>query len=338
MNRDLKQRKKRLDRGIKVRSGDIFVLTSWREMLYVLVPRVLPMLFILFFILVATPYWKRVLVSMAMTGILALSWDLLVSTGLVSLGQALFFGMGAYVAGTLNHAWGWPYWATIPIATVGGGLICTLSLIPVLRLRGIYFAMITLVLPLVLVRIIEATKIFGGTEGLSGLSTFHNTAEELGISLLAFAAVLFGFRRLMGTDYGLVLQGIRDNDLSVISAGINIYWFKAQALFLAGSVGAFAGAFMTHAYMFVGMPVFALDYSILPIASAVVGGMGTLAGPALGACILVPLSEALRAMGPLRVVCYGLFLVVFTVAIPEGIFPYLQRKYHQFEYWVKVEA
>ena len=92
MSNRAKQRKERLDRGIKVRSEDIFILTSWREMLYVLVPRVLPMLLILIFILVATPYWKRVLVSMAMIGILALSWDLLVSTGLVSLGQALFFG------------------------------------------------------------------------------------------------------------------------------------------------------------------------------------------------------------------------------------------------------
>ncbi len=303
-----------------------------------MIPRVLPFVVVLCFILLSSSYWKKVLVSTAMYGILAISWDFLASAGLVSLGQALFFGLGAYVAGSLNYAWGLPYWITIPVATIGGGLISTLLLLPVLRLRGIYFAMVTLVLPLVLVRIIEATKILGGTEGLSGLANFHSIAEELIISLLAFTAVLFGFRRIMGTDYGLILQGIRDNDRSVISAGINIYWFKAQALFLAGSVGAFAGAFMTHAYMFVGMPVFALDYSILPIASTVVGGMGTLAGPAIGAVILVPLSEALRGLGTLRIVFYGLFLVIFTVAIPEGIFQYVRRKYHQFERWVKVEA
>jgi len=338
LNKEEKRRKERLDRGIKVRSEDIFALSSWREMTYLLLPRLLPFLILLTIIIFATPYWRKVLISTAMFGILAISWDFLVSTGLVSLGQALFFGIGAYIAGALNHYFGLPYWITIPIATIGGGCLSTLLLLPVLRLRGIYFAMVTLVLPLVLVRIIEATKIIGGTEGLSGLANFHNTAEELIISICALLAVLFGFRRIMGTDYGLVLQGIRDNDRSVISAGINIYWFKAQALFLAGSVGAFSGAFMTHAYMFVGMPVFALDYSILPIASAVVGGMGTLAGPALGACILVPLSEALRGLGTLRVVFYGIFLVVFTVAIPEGIFPYIQRKYHQFERWVKVEA
>jgi branched-chain amino acid transport system permease protein len=121
-----------------------------------------------------------------------------------------------------------------------------------------------------------------------------------------------------------------------MNAGINIYWFKAQTLFIASSIGAFAGAFMTHVYMFVGMPVFALDYSILPIAAAVVGGPGTMAGATLGAFILVPLSELLRGIGGLRIVIYGLFLVVFIVALPEGIFHYIQRKYHQFERWVEV--
>ena len=94
---------------------------------------------------------------------------------------------------------------------------------------------------------------------------------------------------------------------------------------------------MTHVYMFVGMPVFALDYSILPIAAAVVGGPGSLAGATVGAFILVPLSEALRGFGGLRIVLYGVFLVVFIVALPEGIFHYIQRKYHQFERWVEVE-
>ena len=219
-----------------------------------------------------------------------------------------------------------------------GGAICTVSLLPVLRLRGIYFSMITLVLPLMLVRIIEATKIFGGTEGLSGLAPYPNRWLELYLGLAAAWISLFGFRRLMNSDYGLILKGINDNDRSVMSAGINIYWYKAQALFLAGSVGAFAGAFMTHSYMFVGMPVFALDYSILPIAAAVVGGMGTIAGPLLGAFILVPLSEVLRGLGGLRIVIYALSLTIFIVALPEGIFHYIQRKYQQFERRVKVET
>ena len=85
------------------------------------------------------------------------------------------------------------------------------------------------------------------------------------------------------------------------------------------------------------MPAFALDYSILPLASAVVGGMGTFAGSLMGAFILVPLNEALRGIGGLRTVIYALSLVVFIVALPEGIFHYIQRKYQQFERWVEVD-
>jgi branched-chain amino acid transport system permease protein len=69
----------------------------------------------------------------------------------------------------------------------------------------------------------------------------------------------------------------------------------------------------------------------------VVGGPGTLAGATLGAVILVPLSEILRGIGGLRIVLYGLFLVVFIVGLPEGIFHYIERKYHQVERWVEVE-
>jgi branched-chain amino acid transport system permease protein len=333
----MQKRKERIDRGIKVRSEDIFALASWREMLYLSGPRLVPIIAFALLPLFLGTYWQRVLLSVAVFGLLAISWDILAQSGMVSLGQALFFGMGAYSSGVMNHYWHLPPVVTIPAAAVLGGVICTLLLLPVLRLRGIYFAMVTLIIPLMLVRIIEATKIFGGTEGLSGLTPLPSHWIELYVSLAALLAALFGFRRIMTSDYGLVLKGINDNDRSVMNAGINIYWFKAQALFLSSGVGAFAGALMTHVYMFVGMPVFALDYSILPIAAVVVGGHGSLAGATLGAFILVPLSEVLRALGGLRIVFYGVFLVVFIVALPEGIFHFVTRKYHQFERWVEVE-
>jgi branched-chain amino acid transport system permease protein len=306
-------------------------------MLYLAAPRLLPIVGLIVLSFALSVYWQRVLLSVSIFALLAISWEILAQTGMISLGQALFFGTGAYLAGIMNHYWGWPPYVTIPLATIVGGLICTAFLIPVLRLRGIFFSMVTLVLPLMLVRIIEATRIFGGTEGLSGLTAMPSRWVETYVLIIVLLCVLFGLRRMMDSDFGLILKGINDNDRSVMNAGINIYWFKIQALFIASSIGAFAGAFLTHVYLFVGMPVFALDYSILPIASAVVGGIGTLAGSMLGAFILVPLSEILRGLGGLRIVIYGLFLVVFTVAIPEGIFHYIQRKYHQFERWVEVE-
>jgi len=331
------RRKERIDRGIKARSDDIFALTSYREMLYVAVPPVLPVIALAILPLVLPHYWQKVLISTAVFALLALSWDFLVSVGMVSLGQALFFGVGAYLSGSLDRYAGLPVWLTIPLATVLGGGICTVFLLPVLRLRGIYFAMVTLVLPLMLERTVEATGVLGGTEGLARLKPFGNPWIEIYLVTAILPLALFGFRRLMATDYGLVLKAIRDNDRAVMSAGINIYRLKAQALFIASSIGAFCGAYMTHVYMFVGMPVFALDYSILPLASAVVGGMGSYAGSIMGAFILVPLSEALRGVGGLRTVIYALSLVVFIVALPEGIFHYIQRKYQKFERWVEVE-
>lgn len=332
------RRKERIDRGIKARSDDIFALSSYREMLYVAVPPVLPVIALLVLPLILPPYWQKVLLQACIFALLAMSWDFLVSVGMVSLGQALFFGMGAYVAGCLDYYAGFPIWLTIPMATLVGGTLCTILLLPVLRLRGVYFSMVTLVLPLMLERIIEATGMLGGTEGLTGIKPFPNVWVELYVVIVVLLMILFGFRRLVTTDYGLVLKAIKDNDRSVMSAGINIYWMKAQALFIAGCVGSFCGAYITHVYMFVGMPDFALDYSILPLASAVVGGMGTFAGSLMGAFILVPLSEALRSVGGLRTVLYALSLVFFIVLLPEGIFHYIQRKYQQFERWVEVEG
>jgi len=333
----MEKRKERIDRGIKARSGDIFALSSWREMLYLAAPRLIPIIAFLLLPLILGIYWQKVLLSVAVFALLAISWDILAQTGMISLGQALFFGMGAYASGVINFYLGWHPLIAIPLASVFGGVICTIFLLPVLRLRGIYFSMVTLIIPLMLVRIVEATKIFGGTEGLTGIAALPSRWIELYLIMGVLMAALFGFRRMMGSDYGLVLKAISDNDRSVMNAGINIYWYKIQALFISSCIGAFTGAFLTHIYMFVGMPVFALDYSILPIAAAVVGGPGTLAGATLGAFILVPLSELLRGIGGLRIVFYGLFLVIFIVALPEGIFQYVQRKYHQFERWVEVE-
>ncbi len=332
-----KKRKERIDRGIKARSEDIFALNSWREMVYLLFPRAIPVVVLLGVGPLLSPYWQEIFISTAVYALLALSWDMLISAGLVSLGQSLFYGIGSYVAGSLNHYLGLPPFLTIPIATVGGGLICTVVLLPVLRLRGIYFAMVTLVLPLMFLRLVEATRILGGTEGLTGLTPFPNKWVAYYLIQIAVLVALFGLRRLMGSDWGLIIKGINDNDRSVMSAGLNIYWYKTQVLFLAACVGAFTGAYGTHLDMFAGMPGFALDYSIMPIAAAVVGGSGSFAGPLLGAFILVPLSEILRALGALRIVFYGLFLVIFVVGIPEGLFHYFQRKYHQFERWVEIE-
>ena len=135
-------RKERIDRAIKARSDDIFLLSSNREILYLLLPRVIPVLVIVSFPLlkdVVGHYWQKVMVITCTVGLLGLSWDLLASVGLISLGQAFFFGVGAYLAAFFDSQLGLSSFLSICFATFGGAVVCTLFLFPLTRLKGIYF-------------------------------------------------------------------------------------------------------------------------------------------------------------------------------------------------------
>jgi branched-chain amino acid transport system permease protein len=328
----------RSDRGIKARTDDIFALSSYREMSYLILPRLLLVVGLFALPLFLETIWVKVLIFACVMALLALSWDLIASVGMVSMGQALFFGVGGYLAGALCRNFGLSPLITIPLATLGGAILCTAVLLPTLRLKSIYFAIVTLALSIMFGRLIEATGILGGTEGLHGISPFPNLWVELYLVAVVLLICLFGFRRLINTDYGVVMRAIKDNERAVMSGGINIHWYKVQAVFMGSAVGAFAGAFMTHVHQAVGIHAFAKDLSLIPLASGVTGGIGTLAGPVLAALILVPISEALRGMGVMRIVFFALTLVLFVVRIPEGIFPYMRRKYHQFERLVETEV
>ena len=333
-------RRERIDRGIKVRSEDILVLASLRDLSYVLAPRLVVIAALLAFPLlqaIVSNYWQTVILNTLVIALLALSWDLLASLGLVSLGQSLFFGVGGYLAGYLNARLGLGPIAGIPIATIVGALASTALLFPLLRLRGIYFGMITFALPLLLMRVVETTGVLGGTEGLSGLTPLPGRVTELYLVTAAVLVTVYAFRRLGASDHGLVFQAIRDNDRAVMASGYSVQWYKAQAVFLAALPATFAGAFVTHHYQFVGMPAFAMEYSTLPLTGAVVGGAGSFLGAVVGSFILVPLSEMMREFGSLRVVIYSVMLLVFTVGLPEGIFRFVARKYGQRERLVPVE-
>ena len=332
------RRKERLDRGIKVRSEGIYALMSWRELSYLFLPRVVLIGGLLILPLVMpSMYWQRVISIVCIYALLALSFDFLAHyVGLVSLGGAFFIGTGSYIAAILNTSFGLPPILTIPIATLLGAVICTVLLLPCLPLRGVYFAIVTLMYPLLLARVIEALDILGGTDGILGIESFANRWMEQYFIILMVLFLLFGTRRLVNQDIGLVFRAVKDNDQSVRASGISVTYYKTIAVFIASGIGCLAGAYLVHLYMWAGLSTLALDFSILPIAATVIGGSGTLVGPVLGAFILVPISELLRAFGTLRIVFYALILLGFIIFRSEGIMVYGQRKYHQFEKWIKV--
>ena len=331
-------RKERLDRGIKVRTDGLYALMSWRELSYLTLPRMVLIVGMLILPLVMpSMYWQRVISIVCIYALLAIGFDLLAHfLGLVCLGGAFFIGVGGYLTAILNNTFGLPPLLAIPIATLLGAAFCTLLLLPCLPLRGVYFAIVTLMYPLVLARIIEALNILGGTDGIVGIDSFPNRWIEQYFIIIVVLLFLFGVRRLVNLDIGLVMRAVKDNDQAVRASGMNITFFKAVAVFIASAMGCLAGACLSHIYMWSGMSLFALDFSIIPIAATVIGGAGTLVGPVLGCLILVPISELLRAFGTLRIVFYCLILVAVIVFRSEGIMVYGHRKYHQFERWVKV--
>jgi len=297
------RRKKRLDRSIKVRCEGLYAVSSWREMGYLAMPRLLLIAGLLIAPLTLDMYWQRVLCAAGIYALLALSFDFLAEyVGLVCLGGAMFIGF----------------------------------VIPCLRLRGIYFAIVSFMLPLFSVYIIIALGLFGSTEGISALDTLPNIWMEQYLIIGAIIVALFAVRRLVNEDIGLIFRGIKDNDQAVRASGISITAYRIKAVFIASLIGSFAGAYLSHLYGWLGLSLFAMDFSILPIAATVMGGMGTLVGPVIGAIILTPMSEALRGFGQLRVVLYCVVLIGFILYKPEGLMNYLERKYHQFERWEDV--
>jgi branched-chain amino acid transport system permease protein len=332
-------RKERVDRGLKVRTDGIYAISSWQEIGYLLGPRLLLIVGMLSLPLVLeiAPYWKRVVNIMCVYAILAISFDFLANyVGLVCLGEALFVGVGGYFTALFNVYLSIPYYFSIPLASICGACLCTLMILPCLPLRGVYFAIVTLMYPLLISRIIEAFNVLGGTNGISGVESFpHEYIEQYTIIILMLIA-LFGMRRLVNEDVGLVLRAVKDNDQSVRASGINITYMKSVAVFIASFLGCFGGAYLAHLYMWSGLSLFSLDFSIIPIAAVVIGGGGSLMGAVVGSLILVPLSEFLRVFGTLRIVIYCVVLTAFVVFESEGIMTFLRRKYQQFERNVKV--
>ncbi len=338
MKNNTQRRKERIDRGIKVRTDGLYALMSIRELSYLALPRLILILGMLLLpLLMPGMYWQRVITITCIYALLALSFDFLAHyVGLVSLGGAFFVGVGGYMAAIMNTTLGMPPWLPVPLAALVGGGVCTLLLLPCLPLRGVYFAIVSLMYPLFVARVIEALDILGGTDGITGIDSFTNRWAEQYFIIVVLLLLLFGVRRLVNTDIGLVLRGVKDNDQAIRASGMNVTMYKAMAVYIASAIGCLGGACLVHIYMWSGISQFALDFSILPIAATVIGGGGTLIGPVLGCLILVPISELLRDFGTLRIVFYALILVAFIVFRSEGIMVYGQRKYQQFERWTRI--
>ena len=268
------------------------------------------------------PFLIQVAIGIAISAILALSWDILSRTGQVSLGHAAFFGIGGYASALLTPSLG------AVAGWMAAMLLCALVALLLgavtLRLRRLYFTIATLSFSLsVQVVILVTPGITGGSTGIMPpvIAGGSPAAQLLSITgcLIVAAAVSDVF---LGRRFRPAFFMIRNNSDLAAASGVPVTKLKILAFIVSGMIAGLAGACYCGLYGYV-IPddVFTTNWNVLPLAVTILGGMDTTLGPVIGAVVLRLLEEIARHFvgGVGYQVVYGAVIILFIVGMPEGL-------------------
>ncbi len=248
--------------------------------------------------------------------------------GLLHLGHAAFYGVGAYTAALLSSKLGLGFTATLPLSGLTAALVAFLVALPTMRLVSIYFAVATLaigqMLYLVMLNWVELTKGPNGiivTKGLelfgfslSGrLPTYYTVAVVVALCVVAIG-------RLSHSYYGNTLRSIREDDQCADAMGVRTVRLKMEAFTLSAFFAGVAGSLWAHMTGYISPGDFKFSESILILAMVVVGGLGSLPGAVIGALLLILLPEGLRGLGDFRNIMVGLVMFLSILLLPKGLF------------------
>jgi len=254
--------------------------------------------------------------------IVAVSWDFFTGlTGRFNFGQALFFGVGSYAAGFMNLNLKYGPMLTIPLAGAVAIVIGVAFGYPTLRLKGPYFALATLIFPLIAGDLtFSLSSVFGGEHGLYGLATISDSyvVQYYGSLLLMLATVIV-LLYLASSRLGLALESIRDDEKAASATGMNVTNYKLVAYIISAFFTGMAGAYQAQLFKFVGPDTFSSNISFEVIAMTIVGGIATIVGPVLGAYLLVIVLDGLGVSSDISVLTYGVLLMVIVLAFPGGL-------------------
>ena len=296
--------------------------------------RTIALLFIvallLFPLITTQPYFLRIMIMAGIFSIYAASWDVLGGfTGQINLGQALFFGISAYTASLLNLKLGLPPFLTIPsgaLAAVIGGLIVGF---PAIRVRGFYLSLVTLAFPIILTDIIFIFPDFTGGElgiyGVQGLSSSRITDYYIvTFVMLVSLVIMYKFTdsgsKIIRT--GIILNAIREDEISARTSGIDTVKYKLLAFSVSGFFAGIAGGLYAHFVKITGPSTLEMFFSFQSILWCIFGGMGTIYGAVAGVFILFPaieLTQVIPFLRDLRYIIFALILIVTLFFMPEGL-------------------
>jgi branched-chain amino acid transport system permease protein len=288
--------------------------------------------------LVGSRYVLGMLVFIGLNAMAALGLSLVMGfAGQVSLGQAAFYGIGAYVSGILTASHGWNGWAALAVAVTAGALTALAVGLPIFRLSGLLLAMATLGFGVILYYVlVNWSAVTGGPSGLTGIPPLALGRARLDtdgrVFWLAWACllVLLGLAgNLVDSRVGRALRAIHGSEAAAEAAGIDTARFKLGIFAVAGGISALAGGLYAHYVTFINPSPFGFAYSVELVVMVVLGGVTSLWGPVLGAAAVVLLTELLRGLLPLvaalhsgaeyEIVIFGVLLMTLMVFLPGGL-------------------
>jgi branched-chain amino acid transport system permease protein len=258
-------------------------------------------------------------------------------TGYVSITQAGLMGVGAYASTLLSIRWGWPVWTSMAIAPFITAAFSVLVGYPSLRVKGHYFAIVTLAFNMVIFTVlINWTALTRGEAGipnikrpenLFGLVDFDDRVNYYYLVLAVAVAMTVLMWLLMRSPIGRILRAIRQNENLASACGVAVWKYKLFAFVASAFYAGAAGALYAHYIGFINPETFGVAQSLDAILAVILGGTGTLFGPVLGAFAVVFLPEYLRIADSFRLIVYGLLLVVATIFMPRGALHVLNRSW-----------
>jgi len=287
------------------------------------------------------PFPQRMMILIFMYALLGEAWNILGGyAGQVSLGHAVFFGIGAYTSTTLLMKLGLTPWLGMVAGIFIAVVVSIIVGYPCFRLAGHYFAIATIALGEIVAIVFLNWKFVGGAIGLflplldeSLLNfQFHSSKAPYYYIILAMLVVtVFITYKVERSRLGFYFRAIKNDPDAARSLGIDLTRYKLIAMIISAALTAMAGTFYAQYVLFIDPhAVLPLMLSIQMCLIPVLGGTGTIAGPIIGSCILIPMAEYTRVylagkVSGLHLFLYGLLIIVFAVFQPSGLMGLVQR-------------
>lgn len=280
-----------------------------------------------------SPFLTHIGVMTCLYTALALSMNLMLRIGQISFAHGAFMGLGAYGSALLMMRLGLPFPVAFFGAAFGVTLLAWLVGLLFLRIRGVYFVLLTFAFgEIIVLTFIEWVSLFGGSSGLAGVprpALFgHEIQSRNGFYLLALGLAAFAYtsvRAIYRSELGAVITSLDENEALTQSLGIDSRRYRQLTFCFSAFLVGMSGAVYGHYLTLVTPEDYGFWVPVHLVVINVIGGMAHPVGSVLGALLLVPLPEFLRDAKQYQVLLYGILLIVFLLFMPDGLYGVLKK-------------